>query len=299
MKFRTEIEPLRHQGEINPQSRILLLGSCFSQNVGQRLRQEGFQVAINPFGQLYNPASIAAFLQRVATCSLYTPEELIYSEESGLYHCLDAHTSLSKADQGAMVKGLNSVLEASIEFLSSATHLIITLGTAWVYRLASTGQIVANCHKLHPSTFSHELMSIAQARGHLHTAVTHALSVCPNLHIIFTVSPIRHLADGLHGNNISKSTLLLAIQEYITPTENDISSKPPSSLIYFPAYEALIDDLRDYRFYASDMKHPSEVAIEYIYQLFKQSFMDRNTIDHCALQYRQFLRDNHRPLTAL
>lgn len=286
MKFRTEIQPLPYFGLISHHDRIIMLGSCFTDNISSRLRDRMFAVAANPFGTLYNPASIHSAIERIAANRLFTAEQ-IHQGADGLWFSYDCHTKLNSLDRGLMLEKLNTHLTRAHEFLKQATVACITLGTAWVFTLDSTGQVVANCQKQPASLFTRTRMSVETCAAHLHDIITILQYINPNIRIILTVSPIRHLADGAHGNQLSKSTLLLACEQAVQNHNN---------VIYFPSYEIMMDDLRSYRFYASDMKHPSEVAIDYIYDIFAQSFFSNDTIELSQQALRLTLRAAHHPI---
>lgn len=267
MEFRTKIQPLRDQGAISHHDRILLIGSCFSDNVGKRLTDRLFNVMANPFGTLYNPASIDTILRRISEGREFTADELV--SHSGLYHSFLCHSSLSSTSPEKTLLRLNSRLAETRAFLSSATVAIITLGTAYVYSLASDNRIVGNCHRFPQSMFTRRRLTVDETAVCLESIHDLLRRINPEIKIIFTVSPIRHLADGFHENQLSKSTLLLAIDR--------LCSDSSRQTVYFPAYEALMDDLRDYRFYSPDMKHPSDVAADYIFSLFSESFFSPTT----------------------
>lgn len=287
MKFRTEIEPLRRQGELTHSDRILLLGSCFSDNIGNRLRDRLFNVLVNPFGVIYNPASILAVMERAAESRYFVADELI--EHEGMFHSFLCHSSLSSVIAGKALEIMNRQLAAASGFLKQSSVVIITFGTAFVYRYNATGEIVSNCHKLPQRMFERRIMSVDETAGYIERIRNCVCGINPDAKIIFTVSPIRHLADGLHGNQLSKSTLLVAL--------NRVVEKYPDNCIYFPAYEAMLDDLRDYRFYAPDMKHPSEVAADYIYDIFARSFFSESTLKISKEAEAFTRRLNHRQLT--
>ena len=289
MKFRTEIQPLNHRGLIDHSTPIMLLGSCFTTEVGERMQRDLFYVSINPFGTLYNPESIAAAISRIAERRLFQSDDIF--EHSGSFHTFHSHSSLSRESVSATLSHHNDTLLSAYDFLKQSRFLIITLGTAWVFRLKSTGSVVANCHKLPANMFLRSRLSVDEATTSLSTAIDTARSVNPDIRIIITVSPIRHAADGLHGNQISKSTLLLAAEQTADHYGCD-------HVIYFPSYEALIDDLRDYRFYAADMRHPSETAVDYVYEKFGESFFSPSTIalaDECRALTRRLA---HRTMSA-
>lgn len=267
--FRTIVEPLSYQGLINHQQGLMMLGSCFSDNIGMRLLQACFDVEINPFGTLYNPASIACGIDSILQGKEYAMCDLFQIKGDNRWHSFAHHSSFSSVDAERMLRNLNKNICDANEMIKRASAIIITFGTAWVYKLSDTGDVVANCHKLPASRFNREIMSVSEIVAQWHPLLAKIKSINNDIKIVFTVSPIRHLRDGAHENQLSKSTLLLAINEFATTHED---------VIYFPAYEIMNDDLRDYRFYASDMTHPSEVAIDYIYDIFLKSFCDESTI---------------------
>ncbi len=287
MKFRTSISPLNSQGLISHTSKIMMLGSCFSDNVGGHMRRQLFDVKINPFGTLYNPESIAMAVDKFIDG--HPIDESALFNNNGLWNSFLCHSSLSSYDSHIALNSINTQIQTAHNFLSTADIVVITLGTAWVYRLAESGVIVANCHKLPSKMFTHIRLSVEEATDTLCSMVQKLLSYNPNINLIFTVSPIRHLADEAHGNQLSKSTLILAIEKVC----NIFGNKSQ----YFPAYEIMMDDLRDYRFYTSDLCHPTEMAVEYIYDLFSQSYFateTRNTASECESYTRRL---NHRHLT--
>lgn len=283
MRFRTEIEQPLAGFTIDRDRRLLLLGSCFSDNIGSRLARDGFETMINPFGALYNPFSIAKLLDHVAAGETYTRYDLTPGPRG--WHCLDFSTTFSGSDPDRLLSEINSTMDSLKDFLSKSPVVIITFGTAFYFRhIPSGSRPVGNCHKFPAQEFLRSRMSVANI-------VDRWNPICTDLHdsgcnLIFTVSPIRHLADGLHGNNLSKSTLLLAVDSLLSKAVGD----------YFPAYEAVIDDLRDYRFYAADMKHPSETAGDYIYELFCNTYFSPATMTAALESRRQFLRSSHRPI---
>lgn len=266
--FRTAIDPLPHAGALSHDTPMMLLGSCFTTSVGDRLRRDGFDVTVNPLGTLYNPASVEATVTRIAIGREFEAGEIL--EADGLCHTLWSHTSLSRPTPAETLSVHNRALAEAREALGRCHTMIVTLGTAWVFTLRSTGMVVANCHKLPSETFERTCLSVEETTDSLRRLIGAARGLNPSLRFIFTVSPIRHAADGAHGNQLSKSTLLLAIDRIVACM--------PDSAAYFPSYEIMMDDLRDYRFYAADMRHPSEVAIDYIYSLFGQSYFNTATI---------------------
>lgn len=288
MDFRTTIKPLDKKGEISHSTPLFLIGSCFTDNVGALLKRDLFSVMTNPLGTVYNPASIAAILERIASDKRFTDDELV--ESHGLFHSFLAHSSLSAPTRTQTLDTLNSRLSQAKSFIKQSCVAIVTLGTAYVYKLRQGSLIVSNCHKLPAETFVRSRLTVEQAVSYLKDIVRWLRCMSPEIKVIFTVSPIRHTADGLHDNQLSKSTLLMAI-DHILQNEDE-------SICYFPAYEILMDDLRDYRFYASDMKHPSDVAVKYVYSLFSDSFFSSATMELSRQAARLTARMAHRRLTS-
>lgn len=268
-EFRTIVKPLRIRGTISHRQGVMMLGSCFSDNIGLRLRQACFDVDINPFGTLYNPASIACGIGAILKCRQYSIDDLFQEKGDNRWHSFSHHSEYSSVDSQLMLEKINQRVCEANKMLQRASTLIVTFGTAWVYKYAPTGKVVANCHKLPASMFERSMMSIDEIVAMWKDVIADVKAINQSIQVIFTVSPIRHLRDGAHENQLSKSTLLLAINQLVRECED---------VIYFPAYEIMNDDLRDYRFYASDMTHPSEVAVDYIYDIFSQSFFDDDTI---------------------
>ncbi|MDF9830103.1 GSCFA domain-containing protein [Parabacteroides sp. PF5-6] len=237
---------------------ILLLGSCFAEHIGRRLEENKFKVELNPFGTLYNPASVASAIRRLIRPERYTAADLF--DRDGVYHSFSHHSRFSCVSAEETLAQINNRLEQAAEELRHTTRAVVTFGSAYVYRLKTTGQVVANCHQLPDELFVRERLSV-EAIVEEWTALLYALwEHNAKLKLWFTVSPIRHWKDGAHGNQLSKATLLLAVDR--------LQQLFPEQLSYFPAYEILMDELRDYRFYAEDMLHPSAQAIDYIWERF-------------------------------
>ncbi len=240
---------------------IVMMGSCFATEVGERLIADGYDVTLNPFGVQYNPASICASIKRLEGGAHFVPEDVICRVDDaskGLvrYVSYAHHGSFARETPEAFLADANAALDAAVAAFAAADTVIITLGTAWVFRLASTGEVVSNCHKVPAREFTRDLMSVGEISAML------AETVCrhPGKRWIFTVSPIRHLADTLHGNQISKSTLLLAI---------DALQRECPAVDYFPSYEIMMDELRDYSWYCvSNKTHPTAEAVDVIYRRF-------------------------------
>lgn len=262
MKFRTEIEKISWRSPIEYSSHILSLGSCFAERISSMLEERKFRVTPLPTGILFNPASIAQSLNLMASRHKVSKEELF--EVDGRWLCYNFHSSLSAATPEEAMAEMQGAIERGGEALDSATHLIITLGTAWIYRLRESGAVVANCHKQPASMFSRELLSVE-------SIVEMLQPVCESFKgdIILTVSPVRHVGEGLADNSLSKAILRVAV--------DTLQRQYPERVSYFPAYEIVIDDLRDYRFYAEDLVHPSQMAVEYIGEKFFEVALSANS----------------------
>lgn len=282
MQFRTEIEPIKRARPIDHSTGIIMMGSCFTDEIGTRLSRDGFNVTINPMGALYNPFSIATVIERALKGNTYTVDDLELYE--GYYHCLDFPSTFRDTDSEFLLEKINNQLRDTARKLNEADIWIITFGTARIYSLDGVKPI-GNCHKLPASRFEVSLLKISD--------IVKRWKPLLNKHLIFTVSPIRHLADGLHGNMLSKATLLQAVAEL----QN--SAKHEAICEYFPSFEIMLDDLRDYRFYDADMKHPSPVAVDYIYEKFSDTYFSADT-KKMAIEFRKkALRAAHRPILNL
>ena len=253
MKFRTKIEITPLQNAIGYDSRIFTIGSCFAQNIAARLRQAKFMVTESPTGILFNPLSIANALNRYTEATPPRCEDLVFN--NGLWHSFEAHSSLSSASQSTTLDNLAKAIASGNEALRSADCVVITFGTAWVYTLPN-GETVANCHKFASSNFTRRRLTVEEITE---TFVKLCSETLGDKNIILTVSPIRHLSDGLSENSLSKSILRVAADEICRRCDN---------ATYFPSFEILNDDLRDYRFYAEDLAHPSQQAVDYIWEKF-------------------------------
>ena len=249
------------------EDRVVMMGSCFAENIGRKLEENKFSVDINPFGTLYNPASVAEGLRMLLRPERFTSGDLFRHE--GVYHSFTHHSRFSAPSEEECLDHINSRLSQSSDFLRKATRLVITLGTAFVYRLKSDGRIVSNCHKLPEKMFDRQRLSTQEIVEDWKPLLLALWEQNPALKILFTVSPIRHWKDGAHENQLSKATLLLATDA--------LQKDYPGRIAYFPAYEILMDELRDYRFYADDMLHPSPLAIDYILQRFIENFLSTDT----------------------
>lgn len=287
MQFRTEISPLPDlRGAIDHSSRVWTIGSCFADNIGDRMLAEGFDIEVNPLGTLYNPLSILNSIAALVEGKVYTPADFFPHE--GKFRSYDFHSIYSRPTAEEAAELVNIRLTQLREGLPQLSTLILTFGSARCFRLKSTGQAVANCHKQHPDLFRVDDLSVETCVEAISETISLMTRVCPELsRVILTVSPIRHKTYGLHTDKLSKATLLLACER--------VRQSDPSLILYFPSYEIMMDDLRDYRFYAADMVHPSEVAVDYIYDLFSRTFYSDPTIREAASRLRAFRRTLHRP----
>ncbi|HMQ48447.1 MAG TPA: GSCFA domain-containing protein [Saprospiraceae bacterium] len=260
--FRTQLPIQKGQISINYSSRLLGVGSCFAENIGRRMQTLKWQIAINPFGILYNPISISKGLERLLKQQFYTESELFFHQE--LWHSFDHHSVFSHPSKTHGLQQINERFQESGILLKQMDRLIITLGTAYVFVNKTNGQVVGNCHKVSSSQFDRRRLSVAEVEHSLGEIIPLLKKALPALEVILTVSPVRHIRDGLVENQRSKACLLLAVESLVEQF---------SYVHYFPAYELMIDDLRDYRFFEADLIHPNELAIDYIWEHFLETYV--------------------------
>jgi hypothetical protein len=265
--FRTQVSVRPSEQKITYRSSIMLVGSCFSEHIRNKLNEFKFKTSNNPFGIVYNPLSAKKGLIRLIENKDYSNQDIFNHE--GVWHSFDHHSRFSGTNPDECLKVINNQLHTSADFLKNCNFLFITFGTAYVYTLVKNGILVSNCHKLPAKEFNRNRISVDDIIVEYKELLRQLLTFNPNLQIIFTVSPIRHWKDGAHENQLSKSTLLLAIDQLCETYKN---------VLYFPSYEIVMDDLRDYRFYEEDMLHPNKVAIDYIWNRFKECFMEPETL---------------------
>jgi hypothetical protein len=302
LQFTTKIPVQKSNFPIDYDSKILLLGSCFAENMGGKFQYFKFQVTTNPFGIIFNVVSLEKLIRRTVENITFTENDIFFHNE--LWHCYEVHSELSNPDKEKFLSNLNSILESTHKQISSLTHCIITLGTSWVYRNIKTDEIVANCHKVPQKEFTKELLSINQTEESLQNIVSLIHAANPNCKFIFTVSPVRHIKDGFIENTLSKSHLIATIhsvfnQKFSTSLELTTNQNQKnhnlspithhqSPITYFPAYEIMMDELRDYRFYAEDMLHPNQTAIDYIWMGFFENYISESVFglmnDICSIQ---------------
>ncbi|MCX7548751.1 GSCFA domain-containing protein [Xanthomarina sp. F1114] len=264
MNLQTNIPFIKQQhNQIDYHTKLLLIGSCFVENIGGKLDYFKFQTVQNPFGILFHPQAIQTFITNVVGKKVYTEKDVFFI--NGQWHCFETHSKLSNSNKEELLKTLNGQIDLATTQLQNSSHIVITLGTAWVYRLIETDSIVANCHKVPQKKFVKELLSIDEISQSLEVITNLIKSVNKKANIIFTVSPIRHLKDGFVENTQSKAHLIAAIHEVL----NQQSAIVNHQLYYFPSFELMMDELRDYRFYSEDMIHPNQTAINYIWEKFK------------------------------
>ncbi|MBQ3175729.1 MAG: GSCFA domain-containing protein [Bacteroidales bacterium] len=308
MEFTTRVNIEPAVQKISYSNRILMIGSCFANEIGEKLKECGFDISVNPFGTLYNPVSISKSLALLGSTKQFKECDVIdISRHSttfavdlqqsmkeigsdahnranpGRYCSFYHHSSFAKENASEFLKKANERLELEQKFFTEADTVIITLGTSWVYRHKSLDTIVSNCHKIHPDEFNREFLEWNKTAQILNDIVDSH----PDKRFIFTVSPIRHLKDGAHGNAISKASLLLAVESLLDSHSN---------ADYFPAYEIVLDELRDYRFYAEDMVHPTAVAVKYIFERFRESFISAECLQKMAEMAKISRRRAHIPI---
>lgn len=284
MNFRTKIPLKRNFNPIDYNSKIVLFGSCFTNNIGDKLEYFKFQSNTNAFGILFHPKAIEHLITNSVNKKQYTREELFFLNER--WHCFDVHSELSDVSKEKLLTNINNAIGLTYNNIQQATHVIITLGTAWVYRLIETDRVVANCHKVPQKKFLKELLSPDEIAESLDSIVSLIKNYNKNVEILFTVSPVRHLKDGFVENAVSKANLISGIHQII---------EPRNRIHYFPSYEIMIDDLRDYRFYKKDMLHPNETAVDYIWENFKKAWIDEK--EHQLMEEIDSLQKGlaHRP----
>ena len=261
MQFRTQIPISKSNHPLDYNSKIVSLGSCFAENMGDKFQYFKFQNTINPFGIIFNPVSIEKIIQKAINTVLFTEKDIFFHNER--WHCFDVHSDLSNPNKEDLLASLNALIKSTNYQLAQSTHVIITYGTSWVYRNIESDSIVANCHKVPQKQFKKELLSVEGTEKSVANTIKLIHAVNPNCSIIFTVSPVRHIKDGFVENQWSKSNIISALHKTFDCQLSTIN--------YFPSYEIMMDELRDYRFYTEDMLHPNQVAIDYIWKRFMET----------------------------
>lgn len=285
MKWQTPVAEGKCPVPLRAGDEIMVLGSCFADETGRRLAECGLDVCVNPFGTLYNPVSVCNSISRLQCGVPFTQEDCVeMGAGAGLVCSFSHHTSFARPTPEAFLEHANAALETASARWKSASKVLITLGTAWCWRHLPEGEIVSNCLKRPAGEFSRERLTVPQTAALLKSLVQRY----PDKFFVFTVSPIRHLSDGAHGNQVSKSILLLALEE--------VCAAFPDRTVYFPAYEILLDELRDYRFYAEDMVHPSLQAAEYVFGKFLSFAFPDEERSRLEERRKAFKASQHRPM---
>jgi hypothetical protein len=278
MNFTTRIPIEKSKNLISYDSKIVSIGSCFAENMGEKFSYFKFQSVVNPFGIIFNPVSIENLISRVVNKQKFTESDLFFHND--LWHCFEVHSELSNPDKEAFLNSLNQLLKETNNQITESTHIILTYGTSWVYRSKASELIVANCHKIAQNQFDKEILSIETIEKSLQNTIDLIKKVNPNCTFIFTISPVRHIKDGFVENQRSKAHLITALHKFVTLSLSKCN--------YFPSYEIVMDELRDYRFYADDMLHPSQKAIDYIWIRFLENYISKENHstmeDVCAIQ---------------
>ena len=281
MDFFTRIDIPAANFKIDYTSHIAFFGSCFADNISSQFANRKFHTLANPFGTVYNPVSMARQVKAITSGKVFGEEDVFQDARCDrLWHCFDAHSSLSASSREECIEKLNAATTQAREFLQKADVVFITLGTAFVYFLKSTGDAVSNCHRQDPSLFERRMIPVEESARALESIVADLHRIRADIRIVFTVSPLRHMTDGAHENSLSKATLQLAINK--TGAE------------YFPSYEIVIDELRDYRFYADDMVHLSKTAEDYIFERMVETYCNERTRGDIAAVEKFLKSANHR-----
>ena len=274
MNFTTQITIPKNPNPIDYHSKIISLGSCFAENMGEKFVYFKFQNTVNPFGIIFNPVSIEKLIERVVNNQIFTEKDIFFHNER--WHCFEVHSDLSNSNAQELLQKLNAILKETKQHITEVTHFIITYGTSWVYRNVESQEIVANCHKVPQKYFQKEILSIETIENSIKNTIALVQNINPKCHFIFTISPVRHLKDGFVENQLSKAHLISAIHKIL----NNPAGIPPSGARgLFPSYEIVMDELRDYRFYGQDMLHPNQVAIDYIWEKFRESTINENAFE--------------------
>ena len=283
IKLRTEWALTPGDSLIDHRSSILLIGSCFSEHIARKLRFSGFDICENPHGIVFHPLAIERAVTDCVKCAQYIHEDLVFNGE--VWTSLNHHGRFNNPDPEAVIDLINTEIGKAHSFLKTASHLVLTLGTSWVYRHLEKDSFVANCHKIPQKEFEKHLLSTDEILTSLERSVLAAREVNPSIAILLTVSPVRHIKDGIVENTRSKARLHEAVHQLMDGHKG---------ISYFPAYELMMDDLRDYRFYKKDLIHPNETAVEYIWEKFSETWIESSAQQlmrevqsiHRALQHR-------------
>ncbi|MDR7372791.1 GSCFA domain-containing protein [Flavobacterium aquidurense] len=290
MQFRTQIPLLKSNNPIDYNSKVLSFGSCFAENMAEKFDYFKFQNETNPFGIIFNPVSIEKVIERAVHEKEFTEKDIFFHNER--WHSFEVHSDLSNSDRQELLETLNKAISETHKQLKEASHIIITYGTSWIYRNLESDEIVANCHKVPQKQFAKELLPVDVIQKSIQNTIALIQTLNPNVNFIFTISPVRHIKDGFAENQLSKSHLFTGLHSTF-----DFRL---STMNYFPSYEIMMDELRDYRFYAEDMLHPNQVAIDFIWQKFVENYMTSESITimqevseiQKSLRHRSFNQDS-------
>lgn len=308
MNFFSKVDIPASDLRIDYKSNLVFIGSCFADNISAQFASRKFKVLANPFGTVYNPISLERQVKAIADGKVFGENDVFKDERcDNLWHCWDAHSSLSGATKEECIGKLNAATTQARDFLRKADAVFITLGSAFVYYLKDSGKPVSNCHRQDPGLFERRMISVEEAAQALKSIVRSLKKIKQDqiatptvrdddmkFHVIFTVSPLRHMSDGAHGNNLSKATVLLGIEKAIAEIAASPSAPRNDAVTYFPSYEIVMDELRDYRFYADDMIHLSKTAEEYIFEQMTETYCDSTTRENMAKVEKFMKMANHR-----
>lgn len=283
-QFRTVIPIPEAENKISYYSKLMMMGSCFVENIGDLLVSNKFNVSVNPFGVIYNPISVVNSLELILDEVKFVENDLHFDND--LWFSYSHHGSFSDVDKEKCLDNINNSISKSNIDLKTADVLFITFGTSWVYELSDSNQIVSNCHKQPAKSFNRYRLNVDEIVACYKELILNLSLFNPQLKIVFTVSPIRHWKDGAHGNQLSKATLLLAVEQ-LCELFNQVS--------YFPSYEIVMDELRDYRFYAEDMLHMNPTSVNYIWSRFQEVYMSKETMQSMKQVRKLVSAANHRP----
>ena len=287
-QFFLQLTPKQAQPSINYNTSIFLMGSCFVENIGKKLAYHKFQNTINPFGIIFHPKAIQSLLQRIVKQHFFTEKDVFFHNEQ--WHCFEVHSELSNPNKEQFLTVLNNQLKISLEQLKQASHVVLTFGTAWGYSHKENNQTVANCHKVPQQQFDKQLMTVLGLEKCFLNCFELIGQLNSKAQIITTISPVRHIKDGVSENNRSKSNLLAGLHQSIENTSNTS---------YYPAYELMMDCLRDYRFYEADLIHPNQIAIDFIWKHFMQTWIHETTTQQTIKRISEIQRGLlHRPFNS-
>ena len=287
-QFFTQLPPQPKQACIQYNTSTFLLGSCFVENIGKKLAQHKFQTTINSFGIIFHPESLYNLILRIIEQRFFTETDIFYNNEQ--WHCFEIHSELSHSNKHELLSVLNNQLKTSFKQLKEASHVILTFGTAWGYINKETNQLVANCHKIPQQQFNKQLSSVLELQECFCNTFQLIHQINPKTQIIATISPVRHIKNGVVENNRSKANLLAALHQSIENSNN---------ISYYPAYELMMDCLRDYRFYEADLIHPNQIAINFIWEHFMDTWLHETNTKKTLKRVAEIQRGlQHRPFNA-